>query len=146
MSAAKQILLALSVAYAAAAESLSQQANEMDDGGGAAPAAAPAKGKGANAPAPAPRAAVGKGGKKGKAAAPTVDFDTLKTKLLDHVVKEISKDAAVACLDRFGAKKLGDLTEDQYAEFDAYLDSVVSGEVDPLAAEDAAGTGEEDLL
>lgn len=146
MSAAKQVLLALAAAYAAAAESLTQQADALE-GGEAAPAAPSKAGKGANAAAPAPRAAVagGKGGGKGgkKAAAPSVDFDTLKAKLMDGIVKDKGKEVAVACLDRFGAQKLSDLSAEQYEEFDKYLDDVISGEVDPLASGD---TGSEDDL
>lgn len=146
MSAAKHILLALAAAYTAAAESLTQQADALE-GEAAAPAAAPAKGnkaKGADAPAPAPRAAVG-GAKAKKNKAPAIDFDTLKSKLLDNIVKEKGKEVAVACLDRFGAQKLGDLSEEQYVEFNEYLDSVISGEVDPLASGDTGGE-DDDLL
>jgi len=132
MSAAKSVLLALAAAYAALSESLTTQANELDD---AAPAPTPAKGKGAAAPAPAPRAAVGGAkSKKSKGKAAEVDFETIKAKLLEQVVKDISKDAAVACLDRFGAQKLSDLSADQYEEFNTYLDQVIAGEVDPLAS------------
>jgi len=98
--------------------------------------AAPAKkGKGKES-APPPKAAVG--GKKGKKA-PT--FDELKEKLLE-LVKEGSKEKAVAALARQGAKKLTDIEEEKYAEFGAYLDQCISGEVDP---EEAEGS-DDDLL
>jgi hypothetical protein len=150
MSAGKSILLALAASYAALAAELTTQAEALE--GGDAPAPAPAKpakaGKGTNAPAPAPKAAVGGAKGKGGKKAPAVDFDTLKTKLMDSIVKgmEDGKDIAIACLDRFGAQKLGEIAEDQYAEFDAYLDSVIAGDTDPRQAENAEDAGGDDLL
>lgn len=99
------------------------------------PAKSKSKGKDA---APPPKAAVGdKKGKKGKKA-PT--FDELKAKLME-LVKEKSKDAAVAALARQGAKKLTEIAEDDYGTFGEYLDQCIAGEIDPEEAEEA-----EDLL
>lgn len=140
----KLILQVIAGAFAAAASYVQQEADALAEEGAA---AAPARRAAAvAAKAPAPQAAVAKGGKKGKAAppAPTVTFDELKEKLVS-VMKDTSKEAAIACLSRFGCQKLGDLTENQYDEFGAYLDSVIDGTEDPLGA-DTGNTGDDELF
>lgn len=142
----KLILQVIAGAFAAAASYVQQEADALAEEGAA--AAPPARRAAAvAAKAPAPQAAVAKGGKKaGKAAppAPTVTFDELKEKLVS-VMKDTSKEAAIACLSRFGCQKLGDLTENQYDEFGAYLDSVIDGTEDPLGA-DTGNTGDDELF
>lgn len=145
----RAILMALAGAFGAASTFLDTAAAEMG-GDEVKPKTPPARA------AVASGAATGKGGGKAptkgkgsKAATPAVDFDTIKEKLLT-VAKEGtaskpgSKELAVACMQRFGVEKLGDLSPEQYDEFNVYMDAVLADEEDPLAA--AGGGEEEDLL
>lgn len=150
MNMSKPLLLALAASYATLAEHLTLAAEAQVEDDNAAlnkpaprPTAAPGK---AAAPAkPAAAAPTPTGGRKGKPApAPSVDFAALKEKLM-RVVKEQSKEYAVASLQRFGVEKMAELSDAQYDEFDQFLDTVLDGTVDPTA-DAGAGGDDDDLL
>lgn len=85
--------------------------------------------------------ATGKGGKPGKPAKPPVTLDSLRSDL-KKVMEASGKDEVVACLARVGVAKLGDVTEDQYAELNDVVQRSLKGE----SAVESTGTVDDDLF
>lgn len=119
----KVILTAMAAACLAASHSFRDAAVEQDTGGGEAPPPRAAVRPGAAA------AAKGKPA-KGKKAAPEISYEDLKAKMTT-IIKDLGKEKAIACLQRYGIEKLPELAEDSYIEFDAFLDQVIAGDLDP---------------
>lgn len=88
-----------------------------------------------------PAAVTGKPGADPKAkddassnSSPSVDYSTIRTKILELTKQDEGRDRCAALLARFGCVKGPDLKETQWEEFDADIDKVLSGKMDPRSA------------
>lgn len=84
-------------------------------------------------PAEKSAAATGKPGAdpKAKEDASSIDYATIKIKILELAKQAEGRDRCGALLARFGVVKGPDLKPEQYVEFDALIDRTLSGEIDP---------------
>lgn len=106
------------------------------------PDAKPEKADAKKDPAAAkPAAATGKPGADPKAkddasstASPSVDYSSIRTKILELTKQGEGRDRCAALLARYGCVKGPDLKEDQWLEFDDDITKVLAGEFDPRSA------------
>lgn len=64
-------------------------------------------------------------------AAPTIDYTTIRNKILELTKKPEGRDRCAALLKRFGVAKGPDLTPEQYEEFSGLMDRTLADEFDP---------------
>lgn len=128
-SATEQQAAALRKLEGAYANASTKSEDSSGDGVAQAPAGSKDK-KGAAAGAVA-----GKSAKPAKAKAPAVTFDDVKTKLTELMEKN-GKQAVKELLSEYGAAKLADLEEDNYAEVVEKATEALAGGDEPEADED----------
>lgn len=132
----KQVLLAIAAILATAAQAFQELGDQQPDTAepevAPPPAKAAAKGKAATAAATKP---AGKGKGKPIASTPEVTLEDVKAKMTE-VVKTHGRDTAIAILTEFGAAKLTELSEDDYAAALAKAEEVLAAEPEGDEAED----------
>lgn len=92
-------------------------------------------------PAPEKKAASGNPGAAQETtdlgdAAPTIDYTTIRAKILDLTKQPEGRDRCSALLARFGVTKGPDLKAEQHVEFDDLITQTLAGEYDPRSAVD----------
>ena len=99
-------------------------------------------------PAEKPKDATSKPGAdpKANAAASSIDYASIRGKVLDLTKQPEGRDRCGALLARFGVTKGPDLKPEQLEEFNDLLDKTLAGEIDPRSMiEDPAGDADDGM-